>query len=72
MKISDLKEDDIKIGLVVKSLLNGRPGTIVAIDMERDRQAWIQWEGDPEANSAFYGNDCECEILELPEDVIHG
>jgi hypothetical protein len=62
MRICDLAEDEVVIGLRVKSLKNGRPGIITKIDLSDDRFTTIIWEDGNE--SGFYGNDCECEILD--------
>jgi|GEM_PF-7043731 len=67
MRICDLPEDKIVVGMRVKSLVppHDRLGTIIKIDPNDDNYAWIKWDTDefpPE--SGFYGNDCECEIAD--------
>ena len=67
MRIYDLKEEEIVIGLRIKSLNPLHPnlyGTIVKIDLTHDNLAWITWNGETEPTSGFYGNDCECEVVE--------
>lgn len=67
MIIKDLSENEIKIGLKVRSLKDpNRFGTIVEIDYKHDNSAWILWEGDNKPLSAFYGNDCQCEVVQCP------
>jgi hypothetical protein len=66
MRICDLKEEDIKVGLRLKSLASDSSnlvGTIVEIDPTHDNLAWIQWDGEDHPTSGFYGNDCACEIV---------
>ena len=65
MRICDLKEEEIVIGLRIKSLDPSHPnyyGTIVKIDKGKDNLAWVQWDGKNEPTSGFYENDCQCEI----------
>ncbi len=66
MRICDLKEDQIKIGLRVRSLTNpNKLGTVVAMDEPpRDTYWWIQWDGEDKAYGGFFYNDCKCEIVE--------
>jgi hypothetical protein len=33
------------------------------IDENHDQLAWIQWDGEAQGTSGFYGNDCECEVV---------
>lgn len=70
MKVCDLKEESIVIGLKIKSLVSDRIGTVVKIDYEDDRYAWVLWDGDLKPFSGFYGNDCRCEVvnIEAPDD----
>ena len=64
MKINDLSQEQIVVGLRIRSLLhNGRLGTIVKVDHEDDDYARILWDGDKDATSGFYGTDCECEVV---------
>jgi hypothetical protein len=66
MRICDVPEDQIKIGMRVRSLTNrDKLGTIVEVDdPPYDTYWWIQWDGDTKAYSGFYWNDCECEIVQ--------
>lgn len=41
MRICDIKEEDIYIGLRLKSLSKPRNGTVVSNDKERDNTFWI-------------------------------
>lgn len=68
MRICDLKEEDVRPGMVIKSLISDRRGTIVQLDIENDRYAWILWDGEHFSGSGFYGNDCKCEVLEMPKE----
>lgn len=61
MKVSDLKIEDIKVGLRIKSLIAERWGTITRINEKDDYFCWIEWDDDT-IDSGFYGNDCECEV----------
>jgi hypothetical protein len=63
MRIKDLREDEIVIGMRVKGLVSGICGTIIMIDENHDQLAWIQWDGEAQGTSGFYGNDCECEVV---------
>ena len=62
MRICDLKQHQVKVGMRVRSLALDRVGTIVAIDRDDDNYSWIQWDGDSRPCSGFYGTDCECKI----------
>lgn len=64
MKISDLKQENIVIGLKIRSLKNpNKIGQIVKIDHDDDQYAWVLWSGEEKAYSGFYGTDCECELV---------
>lgn len=64
MKVSDLKQEKIVIGLKIKSLCNDKIGTIVKIDNEHgDIYNWVSWDG-AEATSGFWDNVCDNEIIE--------
>ena len=66
MKISDYPEDQIKIGMRLRSLKDpNRLGTIVEMDPPPyDTYWWIQWDRDDKAYSGFFWNHCECEVVE--------
>ena len=65
MKISDLQQDQIKIGLRVKGLKSGKLGTIVLIEDKRGMPySHILWDGEDVPFSGFFDNDCECEVVE--------
>lgn len=69
MKVRDLPEDQIVIGLRIQSLdkdTNYRHGTVVAIDPTKYNLAWVQWDGEVTATSGFYGNHCHCPIVGGP------
>ena len=65
MRICDVSEDQIKIGMRVRSLANpNKLGTIVDAGLlPHDLYWWIQWDGDTKAYSGFYWNHCKCEIV---------
>jgi len=66
MRICDLPEEKIVVGMKVRSLVKDstRIGEIVKIDFDDDRYAWILWEGNDKPYGGFYGNNCKCEIVE--------
>jgi hypothetical protein len=65
MRVKDLSGERVWVGLRIRSLVNPyKCGTIVRVDPKDDDFAWIQWDGDVEPFSGFYGTDCECEIVE--------
>lgn len=66
MRICDLKEDQIKLGMRIRSLVNpNKLGTIVEReDIRRDDYWWIQWDGDTKKTSGFFFNMCSCEVVE--------
>lgn len=64
MRINELTPEQIVVGLRIKGLASGRPGTIVRIDKDDDNYAYIQWDGEDIIYSGFYGTDCTCEIVE--------
>ncbi len=63
MRINEMKIEDIKVGLRIKSLVSDRQGTIVECDHNDDNFSWIHWDGDDQPYSGFYGNACECEVI---------
>jgi len=64
MRICDLQEDQVVVGLQIRSLVDPmRIGTIVDIDYVDDASAWIRWEGETDVYSSFYGNNCKCEVV---------
>lgn len=63
MRINELPEDKIVVGLRIKSLISEKLGTVCKIDYHDDRYVWVHWDGDEKAYGGFYGNDCKCEIL---------
>jgi hypothetical protein len=66
MKISELPEDRIKIGLRIKSLANpNKLGTIVKKEVKGSETVWwILWDGDEKPMSGFYWNHCDCEVYD--------
>jgi len=67
MRICDLPEEKIVVGMRIRSLVppHTKLGTIVNIELDDDRYAWIHWDGDHKPISGFYGNNCEREVIEL-------
>ncbi len=64
-KIRDLKVEDIFVGLRFRSLLDyEKIGVVVKIDHDDDNYAWCKWEDGSESLGGFYGNDCDCEVVE--------
>ena len=64
MKICDIPEDQIHVGIKIVGLETGRIGTIVERDDRRDTYWWIQMDGEDEPYSGFYWNHCKCEVVE--------
>jgi hypothetical protein len=65
MRICDYPETEIKVGMRIRSLADPtKIGTITRIDVQDDRYAWIEWPHRPGRPSGFYGNDCQCEVVE--------
>lgn len=67
MRICDLDEKDIHIGLKIKSLKDpNKIGTIVSHEYVRgnDDYWWILWDGEEKPVSGFFWNHCKCEIVE--------
>jgi hypothetical protein len=65
MRICDLPEDQIKIGMKIRGMATGKIGTIVDVDPPPYDTYWyLQWEGDDKPTSGFYWNHCECEVVE--------
>jgi len=63
MRICDLKQEDIVVGLRIKSLISNKLGIVVKVDHEDDDYAWIKWDDEEKAFSGFYGTNCECEVV---------
>lgn len=65
MRVLDMKQEEIGVGLMVRSLVDPtRIGIVVRVDPSDDDFVWIRWPGNDMAYSGFYGNDCMCEIVE--------
>lgn len=70
MRISDLKDEDIKVGMKIRSSANpGVTGVIVRITCppeDRYQYAWVQWSNRPDGDvsGGFWENQCECEIID--------
>ena len=62
MKISDLKDDEIHVGMRVKGFTD-RLGIITRIDYENEQTSWITWDGDKEATSSFNWNLCDVKVI---------
>jgi hypothetical protein len=71
MKISDLPDGEIKVGLRVSGLKTNMGGTIVKIvpEDEDTDTAWIMWDNEDYPGGSFYGNNCQCELRDdlMPE-----
>ena len=65
MRICDLPDSEIKIGLQIRSLVNpSKIGTIVAVDpLPYDPYWHVQWEGEDVPTSGFFWNFCRCEVV---------
>ena len=73
MRICDMKEEDIVIGLRVRGLKTGKLGTIVKSETKgSETYHFILWDGELEPNSGFYWNDCECEVVNPPKKYHEG
>jgi len=67
MRINELSEKDIKVGMKIRSLRDPFIiGTIVKIDNDfGEMYSWIQWSNEDKAYGGFYWNHCRCEIFEV-------
>ena len=70
MKIRDLRFEQIYVGMKVKGLKTGILGRITKIDPVDDNYCWIQWDNEDRAYSGFYGNDCDCEVVDFMAFVV--
>lgn len=66
MRICDLSENEIKIGLKIRSLCNpNKIGTISRREDIRNQDYWwITWDGEKEERLGFFWNDCKCELVD--------
>jgi hypothetical protein len=65
MRVCDLKQKDIVVGLRIRGLAHPDIiGTIVKVDPKDDDYAWIQWSNYSYPFSGFYGTSCECEVVQ--------
>lgn len=66
MRICDIPEGQIKVGMRVRSLARSEViGTIVEKENVRDQDYWwIKWDGDSSKTSGFFWNNCKCEVVE--------
>lgn len=74
MKISDLKQEQIKPGLQLRSLINrDKIAVVVVVDHNDDDYSWIGWPSQDYCEGGFYGNDCECEVVTDDDgNIIYG
>ena len=64
MRVRDLEDTAVRVGLRLRSLSNPvLQGTVVRIDTRRDSMAWIRWDDESFPRSAFYGKNCECQVV---------
>ena len=64
MKVNQLAQEDIFVGMKIRSLTKpDHIATVVKIDKDDDYYAWIQWPEDDKPYCGFYGNNCECEVV---------
>lgn len=71
MKISDLKDEDVRVGMRLWAIDRKVQGTIVKMlypPLDRYQSAWIIWDGNHEITSTFFENQCDCEIVDEKED----
>jgi hypothetical protein len=64
MRICDLTEEQIYVGMRIKSFISDKRATIVEHDTTRNSYWWILWDGDTNPFSGFWWNHCECEVIE--------
>lgn len=70
MKISEMGLLEIKQGLRFKSLDGSMIGTVVAVDYLDDFSVYYIWDGEKEV-SYWFGNDCDCEVLEEEDNLVY-
>lgn len=71
-RVCDLPIEEVKVGLRIVSLSQpDRIGTITHVDEGDDGCRWVTWDGQQNATSCFYGNDCECEVAYDPKFEAH-
>jgi hypothetical protein len=68
MRVCDLPESEIKVGLRVRSLADSnRIGEIISVtEVRGDMYSWILWPGETHPHSGFFWNHCTCEVVESP------
>lgn len=67
MRICDLPQDKIVVGMRLRSLVDpNRLGTIVKIDIDDSNEPyhWIHWDGEKKPWGGFFFNDCKCEVVD--------
>ena len=65
MRVCDLKDDKVYVGMRIRSLVDyDKIGTVVKINYDDDDFTWVTWDGEDAPRSGFYGTDCECEIVD--------
>lgn len=70
MKISEIELLQIKQGLRFKSLDGSATGTVIAVDYLDDYSVYFMWDNEKEVNN-WFGNDCDCEILDEQEQLTY-
>jgi hypothetical protein len=66
MRICDLTEEQIHVGLRIRSLIdyNHLATVVKREDKGSETYWWILWDGEKLPFSGFFWNDCECEVVE--------
>lgn len=63
MKVKDLNQQDIHIGMLIRSLKDETLSIVVCTDYKDDNYSWTLNSKDNYPRSGFYGTDCECDLI---------
>ena len=65
MRICDLQQKDVHIGMYIRSLDNyNKIGEIISINEFDDDWTVVEWRDGTGNTSGFYGTNCQCEVVD--------
>jgi hypothetical protein len=64
MKVSEIPEDKIHIGMKIKSLVSDHIGTVISKEVSGDEVYWfVKFNHKEQATSGFYWNHSQNEVV---------
>lgn len=64
IRVCDIPEDKIKIGMIIRSPINPHKyGIIAEIDYPEDKYIWVLWDGEEKPCCGYYCRFCKWEVV---------